>query len=330
VLVVGAGKRVETDVQPALLAARDLWRVHRVLARGARRLPIADTSFEVVPLDALTQADLDACALIYLAVTKEQVPAALARLRRLDVSRLELLIDTPVLLPKHLAQRRHFAAFQRVSVAEDCVALPWFDAVRAAGLAPTDALFDRSAWRYHGLATAKTLLGSREIRVARRTPVKGGARLELTLANDAHATILEPRDYRAGHVRLSGPSGVVSDDPRATDVTPLRAVAERGECAGFACGAAVTRLDPAERWLFGPLREGETVTAHTEDCKRVGLLRLLRELHAGRVLYELDEGLEDSLVDWLLEKRGKWKPGLLSVKSPAGMRFLSLVTRPLG
>ena len=161
--------------------------------------------------------------------------------------------------------------------------------------------------------------------------MKGGARVDLTLGNGATATILEPRDYRAGHVRLAGPAGVATDAQHAPEAAAhLRAVEQDGECSGFACGAAFAPLDPAERWLFGPLREGETVTAHTEDCKRVGLLRLLRELSAGRVAYDLDEGLEDSLVDWLLEKRGHWKPGLLSVKSRAGMRFLSLVTRPLG
>jgi hypothetical protein len=192
-------------------------------------------------------------------------------------------------------------------------------------------LFDRSAWRYHGLAMAKALLGSREIRVARRTAIRGGARVELTLANGATATILEPRDYRAGHVRLAGPVGVATDALHADEAAArLRPVEQGGECSGFACGAAFAPLDPAERWLFGPLREGATVTAHTEDCKRVGLLRLLRQLAAGHVAYELDDGLEDSLVDWLLEKRGRWKPGLLSVKSRAGMRFLSLVTRPLG
>ena len=31
-------------------------------------------------------------------------------------------------------------------------------------------------------------------------------------------------------------------------------------------------------------------------------------------------------MDWLLEKRGRWKPGLLSVKSRAGMRFLSFAS----
>ncbi|HEX5009681.1 MAG TPA: GMC family oxidoreductase, partial [Planctomycetota bacterium] len=330
VLVVGAGKRVETDVLPALLAAGGSWQVQRVLARGARRLEVAGSRFDVAPLDSLTQADLDACQLLYLAVSKDAVPAALARLTRHDVSRLDLLIDTPVLLPKHLAQRRRLQAFRNVWVAEDCVALPWLDALRAAGATPTEALFDRSAWRYHGLALAKTVLGCRTLVAARRTPVKGGARVELELANGARATILEPRDYRAGHLELRGPFGVVSDDARIAGATLLAPVSERGACAGFACGDAFAPLDAAERWLFGPLQPGESVTARTEDAKRVGLLRLLRDVHAGRGAWPLDEGLEDSLVDWLLEKRGRWKPGLLSVKSRAGMRFLSLVTRPLG
>jgi hypothetical protein len=319
-------------VLPALRAAAGLWEVHRVLARSARPLEAGGARFDVAPLDTLTQADLDACDLVYLAVSKAAVPAALDRLLRHDVARLDLLIDTPVLLPKHFAQRRRLLAFRNAWVAEDTTALPWLDALVAAGRREvTEAHFDRSAWRYHAFATAKVLLGSRELVAARRLRAGGATRLELDFANGARAVVLEPRDYRAGRLRLVGPAGAVTDDPRAADGALLLApVARDGQCAGFSCGSAFAPLDEAERWLFGPLQAGETVTAHTEDAKRVGLLRLLRDVHAGRGAWPLDEGLEDSFVDWWLDRRGRWKPGLLAPKSPTGRRLLSLATRPFG
>jgi hypothetical protein len=330
-LVIGAGKRVETDVLPALLASGGRWRVRRVLARAARRLELAGTTFEVAALDSLTQADLDACALVHVAVNKDQVPAVLARLLRLDVSRTDLLLDTPALLLKHLAHARRLAAFRNVWVAEDIVELPWLEVARAAAGTPREALFDRSAWRYHGVALVKALLGP--LARARRHGRGRGARLEFTAAGGGSATIVEPRDYAAGRFRITGERGSVTDSAEwaAQGATLIEALEEGGLCAGFRAGEHVVRLDAHERWAFGASRAGESVTAHTEDCKRVGLLRMLRAIHAGRGGYALEHGLDDMAVDAVLERLGRWsRGGLLDVTSRGGRALLSGLARLSG
>ncbi len=331
VLVIGAGKRVETDVLPALLASGGLWRVQRVLARSARRLDLAGSTFEIAALDSLTQADLDACALVHVAVNKDQVPAVLARLLRHDVSRTDLLLDTPVVLLKHLAHARRLAAFRNVWVAEDIVELPWLPVARSAVGAPHEALFDRSAWRYHGVALVKALLGP--LARARRTGRGRGARLDFEAAGGGRATIVDPRDYAAGRLRITGERGSVTDSTEwaAEGATLIEALEEGGQCAGFRAGGHVASLDAHERWLFGALRAGETVTAHTEDCKRVGLLRLLRAIHAGRGAWPLEQGLDDMVVDALLEKLGRWSAGgLLDLKGRGGRAVLAAWARVIG
>jgi hypothetical protein len=331
VLVIGAGKRVETDVLPALLASGGRWRVRRVLARSARRIELAGRTFEVAALDTLAQADLDACALVHVAVSKDQVPAVLARLLRLDVSRTDLLLDTPVLLLKHLAHARRLTAFRNVRVAEDIVELPWLEVARAAAGAPREALFDRSAWRYHGVALVKALLGP--LARARRHGRGRGARLEFEAAGGGRATIVEPRDYAAGRLRITGERGSVTDSAQwaADGATLLETLEEDGQCAGFRAGEHVVRLDAHERWVFGTLCAGESVTARTEDCKRVGLLRMLRAMHAGRGGYALEQGLDDMAVDAVLEKLGRWRAGgMLDVKMRKGMVLLSGIARVSG
>lgn len=329
VLVLGAGRRVETDVLPALLASGGRWQVRRVLARSARRLELAGAAFDVAPLEALTQADLDACALVHVAVNKDQVPAVLARLLRHDVSRVELLLDTPALLLRDLRHARGLGAFRAVHVAEDIVELPWLEVARAAAGAPREALFDRSAWRYHGVALVKALLGP--LLRATRTGRGRGARLDFE-ARDGRATILEPRDYATGRFRLRGERGEVTDSPEwaAAGATLLEPFGADGLCQGFRAGPHAARLDAHEAWLFGPLRPGDTLTARTEDAKRVGLLRMLRALHAGRGAYPLEQGLDDMVVDTLLEKLGRWSAGgLRDVKRRRGRALLETAGRLL-
>jgi hypothetical protein len=43
-----------------------------------------------------------------------------------------------------------------------------------------------------------------------------------------------------------------------------------------------------------------------QDMKRIGLLRLFRGIHEGRGAYPLLSGLDDMLVDYHLEKVGRY------------------------
>ena len=244
-----------SDVLPALLSLPELWGVGGVYARSAHPVEAGRHRLETDPLKSLRAADLDGVERIHLAVSKPAVPDALARLLEHDVSGIDLLIDTPVLLLKHVHHVKRLSAFRNVWVAEDCATLPWLPLVRRAveqGLigAPTDLLLDRSAYRYHGYALAKTMLASPTVVSARRTRCPdGGSVHEIRLANRTNARLVGPRDYASGHWVLAGTTGTITDA-----LGDARADASNGESKLQAGTAQATTLRLA--WCF----EGETCT----------------------------------------------------------------------
>jgi choline dehydrogenase-like flavoprotein len=341
VLVVGAGGRVSTDVLPALLSLPGLYGVAGVFARSAH--PV-ETDAHIVgarPLRSLTAADLLGVDLIHLAVSKGAVPAALSRLLEHDVSGIDLLIDTPVLLFKHLHHVSRLSAFRHAWVAEDCATLPWLPLVRRAveqGLigTPTELVLDRSAYRYHGYALIKALLECTNVVSARCTrDASGGTTHTVRLGNRTTARLVGPRDYGAGHWWLRGTAGTITDrlggaHPGAGSEPSLslelRVVGEA--CAGFRLGELDEPLDASERLLLGRVHAGETVTSRMDDLKRVGLARMLRAIHAGRPGYPLLDGLDDMVVDMLCERLGRYRATpLTSMRSAAARGVLGALTR---
>jgi hypothetical protein len=312
VLVVGVGKRVREAVLPVLHRMEGRFVVRRLFSRTRKDIEVEGREYAVAPLAELTRTDLEAADLVYLAVAKDAVPEALSRLVEHDVGRLELLIDTPVVRLKHFHHISKLARFRDAWVPEDCARLPWFDTVQAALRATGERLehvvFDRSAYAYHGIASAKALLGAERVLSARRRRAERTER-ELRFAHGMRATIVEPRDYCSGKVELHCGRRVW------TDVADLRPVLAGARVVGFELAGAHTELDTDESELTHadpPDPEDASVTARMQAMKRVGLLRLLRDVHAGRGAYPVESALEDMVVDYWLERLGRYRSTALT------------------
>jgi hypothetical protein len=312
VLIVGSGKRVVEAALPVFLAAGDRFRIAGVFSRKAKRIESAGRSFDVRPLELLDQGALTAADAVYMVVAKDATPAVLKQLTRHDVSSVDLLIDTPVLRFKLLGHRALLERFRATWVTEDCARLPIFETVAAfraqAGLGPLRRVtFDRSAYAYHGVAMGRELLGAGRVRSARRQPLDGSlARRTVRFRDGGELVIVEPRDYSVGRILLEAAEGTISDAPDHPFERRLAAVVEAGACTGFRIGDTVTALNAAERALMGEPGAGEGVTAWMEGMKRVGFLRLLGEYDDGRGAYGLERALEDTVVDYHLEKFGRY------------------------
>ena len=288
-------------------------------------------------MSELEQREVEKADLVYLAVTKDAVPSVLGQLSSYAVGGVDLLIDTPVVRFKHFRHAAKADAFRNAWVAEDCTELPWFDAVRKAIDAGAigklkQAVFYQSAYAYHGVATAKALLGGR-VRSGKRRRMEGRfAERTLSLSGGKQAFIHEPRDYAIGRFTLIGSKGTIADQPQKHDGDlVLEPVVADGIWTGFRVGDVTTRLDGDEIEL---MREGDaslSITARMDDLKRVGFLRLLRSIASGQGAYPIGEALDDMVVDYWLEKLGRYvATPLTSVRSGAGRRLLSLVTRAGG
>jgi hypothetical protein len=333
IAVVGVGKRVREAVLPALRAIEESFEVVGLYARGARVLEAAGREWSVEPLTQLR--DLQDVDLLYVAVAKDAVPSVLRQLLSLGASDTDLLIDTPVVRFRHFRHIGSLSGFRRVGVPEDCAFLPWIGPVReclASGvLGELDELvLWKSGYAYHGLATAKAILGANRIRRARRVPVQNGLfERYLRLDNQTRATIVEPRDYAAGWVQAIGSKGSLCDQPRETAGTLyLEATVRGGLCRTLRVGDHVAELDEAEASLTADDPEGASVIARQESMKRVGLLRVLRDVRDGGMGYPLQEALEDMVVDYWLQRLGRYRATpLTDPGAPLARGLFSLLSR---
>ena len=343
-IVIGSGQRVREAALPVGRSLPDTWELAGVFSRTPKRLGAVDTGgtdHEVVvePLEALTAERLADIALVYVVVVKGAVPAVLARLAKLPVGHCELLLETPVLLPKHLGHLPLTRSFRRTHVAEDCAYLPCLPAIEACfasgalGGAPKAAVMTHSAYAYHGVALSKALLGGARVQSARKGRLAGGLswrHYQLDGGRKVH--VLDPRDYSSGRIAVAGPKGVLADhDLSAKSHLPLAALLEGGQCVGFRAGDAQELLQPEEIALMGSARTGHGLTVWMDGMKRVGLRRMLQAIAEGRGGYPLEEAVDDTLVDYHLEKLGWYRANPFTsargAVTPLTLRALSLAFR---
>lgn len=340
ILIIGAGKRVQSTILPVLTRLEERIAVTGICARSARTIRIGERAFSVEPLEALNSGSLAGIDLIYMAVTKESVPAVLKRLNRFDLGSTDLLIDTPVLCFKHYYHRALLTAFRQAWAAEDCCFLPCFDPVhdaRARNLIGKieEVRFDRSAYKYHGLATLKGLLDCRTMVRASRKKIDAH-RVERTLrfSNNRIGTIVEPRDYTVGTITLKGSRGIASDRlGRGDEGILLEPVRTGDRWTGFRIGDIETTLAPEEIDLLNmdEVEGTNTITTRMEGLKRVGTYRLFKAVLSDAGGYPYAEALDDMVIDYYLDKIGFFRANpLMSVKSALGAGLLHSFTRLAG
>jgi len=319
VVLIGAGRRILRNVLPAFALMEDLYEVEGIYTRTVEAV---ESPRELSPLEDLKT--LEGVDLVHAAVDKDSIPEVLETLAGLDPEGTELLIDTPVLRFRHFLHLKWFDRFRAIWVPEDCATLPWIPVVKraiaAGAIGELRTLhFDRAGYAYHGLATAKTLAGAERITSGRRVRVEGGLfERRLRLSSGHSAVLVEPRNYLKGHLRLIGSRGSITDTrERAPGDLWIEMIHVGEECRTIRVGDFEEHLDDAEATLTVPVGEEESalaallppdasIIARQGLMKRVGLLRLLRDIQAGRGAYPLADGIDDMVCDYHLEKFGFW------------------------
>ena len=334
ILLIGSGERVRKAALPVFEQAPG-FEIEGVVSRTPKTIESGGREYDVRGMDSLTPERMSSVDLVYMVVKKPAVPPVLKQLAEFDRSKLDILIETPVMLVRHLGHRSLLDGFRNAWVSEDCEPLPCLDAVKS--LVQTgeigdlkSAHFDRSAYAYHGMAMIKSALGGGPIKSARQRKLAGGARARtVTLANGRSATVNDPRDYAVGTLTFQGASGSVSDAPdRSADCLPLEAIVDSGVCRGFQAGSVRREFSESEVELMGEPKEGIGVTAWMDGMKRVGFLKLMERIRSGEGAYPLNCAIEDSVVDYYLEKAGRYMATPLTRPNSAALRIaFSLLTK---
>lgn len=215
VLVIGAGRRVKGQVLPALGCLEDRFRVAAVCSRSEVELVYAGGRRRVVTT-ALDRVDFAGIDLIVMAVSLRQNARVLAQLAAKPVKRAVLLLDTPVLPPAGLWASRYFAAFKRVLISEDTIALP--PHLLARRLIDEGAIgrlerifFFHNGFKHHALASLKLLAGSPIRRIVNRKFAGKLRQKEIEFQGGVTAVMYEPRDYASGKFLLKGDRGAIAD-----------------------------------------------------------------------------------------------------------------------
>jgi hypothetical protein len=302
VVLIGAGRRVTSDVVPSLESHDHRFDVVGIYARTTASVFTPQRRHDVQPVHFLDDNALRATRFIYVGVPREAVLPVLHVLRRW--SSRELILDTPV--PTSRRALSILGRFKRVHVAEDCAYLPWLDALHSFWAAnrltgPLHIECDRSAFRYHAVALVKALCGTAETPGTVVAAERKAGIFSICLTNGT-ATIREPRDYSAGTLRVSR-DGVTVSSHRADGVIVVEMLSESGLCVGFDIGGTRVLLSRPESLLIGKLIEGDSIVSRMGDLKRVGLARMFAIMAEGKEPWRLLPGLDDSKVDQVGERR---------------------------
>lgn len=334
-LIIGAGKRMQSTALPVLEKLKGHFAIHRIFDKSEMKIRSKEGEYETGRFDEIGRDDVSEADLVYVAVNKEKVPGVLKRLSRFDPARADLLIETPVLLFKHFCFVDLLKRFRNAWVAEDCTRLPCFDVIHdALGRGLIGELrrveFHQSAYKYHGLAALKTWLNCTRISSARKGKMgRGLERRELKFANGTSGRMYEPRDYAKGRFVVEGDKGSISDGANGSgDEHFLEPLVEGSTCRGFRIGEMTTALSADEMDLMGTMEAGARVTSVMDPMKRVGFYRMLKGMAEGDGGYPAREALDDMVIDYYLDKVRFFRGNpVMSVKSKIGHNLLKTASR---
>jgi choline dehydrogenase-like flavoprotein len=289
VLIIGAGRRVRSDIVPVLESLSGQFSIQHIYARSPRAIFGKERVYQVDHFSAFNAGDIAKTKLIYLSIPSVEVQATINALLTHDCSHIDLVLPTPVSPDLSIKT----GTFRRVVVEEDSGFLPWLPAFARACASEAGKLkqivLDRSAYKYHAAALIKTLCRIGGPASLRR--VFSFSRGLHFRSGEITATLVEPRDYSAGRMELVCEHATVADK----DIQCL--TNEQGICTGFRIGTEIEHMTSEESELFGAIKTGDTVITRMHDCKRVGLRRLLHALEDGHCNpWSLEEGKSDAML----------------------------------
>ena len=324
VLVVGAGRRATETIFPALLGLRDQVQLAGVVARSPRKLSLYNGELVVDAddrLDAFDPASLDT---IMVAVPRAMVPSVLGTLANMDVGHVSLMLDTPVMDPRHLGATRHFARFKKVVATEDAIGFPSIAHARQLvaageiGRLRHVRLF-HSGFRNHGLAA---------IRFVGRLGLPSSLRVErwhskwfeirMRFPKGVTGAIVHPESNDAGRLMVVGDRGAIVDYPtNRKDAIEIGYRVEGGSFVGLTVAGEpvpASELDLAfgENVPVGALAER---SLHNQFKIR-GLMELIARLGDDHSDFQYDpyDAISDHQIVRVAERFG----ALRSVPLPGG------------
>lgn len=291
-LVVGSGRRVREDVVPVIEKLNGA-HISGLFSTSKQEIFGVDRVYQVNVLAALSEEELLASRYVYIAVPPKQVKAALTELTKFDCSKKILIVDTPAILGDGLDPL--YDRFQAVTLAEDCAYLPWISLLADAQPPIKHIEFDRSGFAYHAVALGRAIAANGGQRPGLRKARSKKDNAAIELADGTSISLIGPRDYKNGKIRMHRADGTVIGSHHEGDMNAVvEPIVENFKCLGFRQGAKTVTLTPEQSFLAGTFSPTDTIVSKMLDIKRVGLHRLLVELMNNQSFYTIAEGVDDA------------------------------------
>lgn len=320
--IIGAGKRVRQTILPAILALADRAEVVGIHSRTPRKIKLPDGSerLSIAGQDDLSLGDID--VLIVAVGTNSILPVLRGLQTKRNKAGVALVMDTPPLNISHYWRLNLFKGFKRVEVGEDWTRLsPIIAAKEIIGLGKIGELrsivLDRMGYRYHGMATVKTLASVKSVIWVRRC-ARGGGTFETTvkLRKNLVATMVEPRNYDKGRILISGTSGTISvfqpNTENKSEFEILYSDKRQGWYHPISINGEVRNPDRIEQVM------GSLPSDYLPDNSPINLLkihgyaRFLEDIFNKVECYPISSGLYDYLSIAMAEKSGHFRDFSLS------------------
>jgi len=313
VLVVGSGKRVKGGIIPALWCLREEFQIAAVYSRSIKELSLLDHQVNVATINSFNHVDFKNMHLAIIAVTTEEVPAVLKTLSLYDTKHIVLMLDTPVMLLRHIWAWRLLKNFKKALVSEDTIALPPFmlarkliDEGRIGRL--KRIYFFHNGFKYHAVASLKMLAGNSPVKaiIDRKFPDRLRQK-KFRFHNGVGALLYEPRNYAKGKFLIEGESGFISDYEHAgTNVCRIGYLVENDIYRGLTLNGtkiAVNALD--EKYLTG-ITDDLFNKSLMNTMKIRGLMDLIASADKERSPFHYPpiEGVRDRLIMRMADKLG--------------------------
>jgi predicted dehydrogenase len=322
VLVVGAGRRVEETIVPALMCLTGDVEVVGVWARRSRKLSFYGGEFTVQTETSPAAFDLSQVDSIIVAVTRAQVPAVLAALAPYQTGHIALMLDTPVLDPGDFAATRAFRRFRRVVSSEDAIALPPVATARDIlqrgdiGELRSVCLF-HSGWRNHALASLRSFVGMRRpsrITVRRWNPKWSETRVRF---GGVRASVIQPHVHGNGRLLVVGERGAIVDyETDRSDAIRIGYVVDGGVYRGSTIDGERVESERDERFFTNLPRSGLPNPTLDNMFKIRGFMELVAEVNQERPGLAYDA--YDSIYDHQAMRLAERLPAFVDVALPGG------------
>ncbi len=130
VVIIGAGKRVQNTILPALHCLKGIYTIDAICSRTKKQLTLPDGKTKLQTITDLHTIRFASTDMIIVAATTENVPQIIQQLTLHDVRHVILFVDTPVVPIGDLWILRLFRKFRAVYVSEDFISLANYQIVK--------------------------------------------------------------------------------------------------------------------------------------------------------------------------------------------------------